>query len=69
MKALVFGTSTQPYTPPPDAPPLLQNLAVTPVALAGHPRRAAAAARLARHPSAAHRHLRLRLEADPPRLR
>ena len=33
MKALVFGTSTQPYTPPPDAPPLLQNLAVTPVAL------------------------------------
>ena len=33
MKALVFGTSTQPYTPPPDAPPLQQNLAVTPVAL------------------------------------
>jgi threonine dehydrogenase-like Zn-dependent dehydrogenase len=33
MKALVFGTTTQPYTPPPDAPPLLQNLAVTPVAL------------------------------------
>ena len=33
MRGLVFGTSTQPYTPPPDAPPLLQNLAVTPVAL------------------------------------
>ncbi|MET0902641.1 MAG: alcohol dehydrogenase catalytic domain-containing protein [Acidimicrobiales bacterium] len=33
MRGLVFGTSTQPYTPPPDAPPLLRNLAVTPVAL------------------------------------
>jgi len=33
VKALVFGVSTQPYTPPPDAPALQQNLAVTPVAL------------------------------------
>ncbi len=33
MKALVFGVATQPYSPPPDAPPLQQNLATTPVAL------------------------------------
>jgi threonine dehydrogenase-like Zn-dependent dehydrogenase len=33
MKALVFGVATQPYTPPADATPLHQNLAVTPVAL------------------------------------
>ena len=33
MKALVFGVPTQPYSPPPDAPPLQQKLAVTPVAL------------------------------------
>jgi threonine dehydrogenase-like Zn-dependent dehydrogenase len=33
MRALVFGTSTQPWTPPPDAPALARNLAVTPVAL------------------------------------
>lgn len=33
MKALVFGVDTQPFTPPPDAPPLGTHLAFTPVAL------------------------------------
>jgi threonine dehydrogenase-like Zn-dependent dehydrogenase len=33
MRALVFGTSTQPWTPPADANRLASNLAVTPVAL------------------------------------
>ena len=33
MKALVFGTSTQPFDPPPTAPALVRNLAVTPCAL------------------------------------
>jgi threonine dehydrogenase-like Zn-dependent dehydrogenase len=33
VKALVFGTSTQPWTPPPDATPLAQSLATTPCAL------------------------------------
>jgi threonine dehydrogenase-like Zn-dependent dehydrogenase len=33
VKALVFGTATQPWTPPPDATPLAQNLASTPCAL------------------------------------
>jgi threonine dehydrogenase-like Zn-dependent dehydrogenase len=33
MRALVFGTSTQPWTPPPGANRLAANLAVTPVAL------------------------------------
>ena len=33
MKALVFGTETQPFTPPPDATELGKNLALTPVAL------------------------------------
>lgn len=33
MRALVFGTDTQPWTPPPDANRLAANLAVTPVAL------------------------------------
>jgi threonine dehydrogenase-like Zn-dependent dehydrogenase len=33
MRALVFGTSTQPWTPPPGANRLARNLAVTPVAL------------------------------------
>jgi len=33
MKALVFGTDTQPFEPPPDANRLLRHLAVTPCAL------------------------------------
>src|SRR6187402_2071816 len=33
MRALVFGTTTQPWTPPPGANRLASNLAVTPVAL------------------------------------
>jgi threonine dehydrogenase-like Zn-dependent dehydrogenase len=33
MRALVFGTDTQPWTPPPGANRLAHNLAVTPVAL------------------------------------
>jgi len=33
MKALVFGTETQPFTPPPDANRLVRNLASTPCAL------------------------------------
>ena len=33
MRALVFGTSPQPWTTPPDATALARNLAVTPVAL------------------------------------
>jgi len=37
VKALVFGTSTQPWTPPPDATPLAQNLATTPCALVDLP--------------------------------
>lgn len=37
MKALVFGTATQPYDPPPGAPKLVQNLASTPCALVDVP--------------------------------
>jgi threonine dehydrogenase-like Zn-dependent dehydrogenase len=33
VKALVFGTRTQPWTPPPGSNPLAQNLATTPCAL------------------------------------
>ena len=33
MRALVFGTDTQPWTPPPDATPLAMHLASTPCAL------------------------------------
>jgi threonine dehydrogenase-like Zn-dependent dehydrogenase len=33
MKALVFGTHAEPWTPPPGANPLMRNLATTPVAL------------------------------------
>ena len=33
MKALVFGTAPQPFTPPPDANRLVQNLASTPCAV------------------------------------
>ena len=33
MRALVFGTDTQPWSPPPDATPLARNLATTPCAL------------------------------------
>ena len=33
MKALVFGTEPDGWQPPPDAPPLMQNLAVSPVGL------------------------------------
>ncbi len=37
MKALVFGTATQPYDPPPGAPKLVRNLASTPCALVDLP--------------------------------
>jgi threonine dehydrogenase-like Zn-dependent dehydrogenase len=37
VKALVFGTDTQPWTPPPDATPLARNLAATPCALVDVP--------------------------------
>ena len=37
MRALVFGTAPQPFDPPPDAPPLVQNLASTPCALVDLP--------------------------------
>jgi threonine dehydrogenase-like Zn-dependent dehydrogenase len=33
MRALVYGTSTQPFDPPPAAPALVRNLAATPCAL------------------------------------
>jgi threonine dehydrogenase-like Zn-dependent dehydrogenase len=33
VRALVFGTEPEAWEPPPDAPPLARNLAVTPVAL------------------------------------
>ena len=33
MKALVFGTEPDGWKPPPDAPPLMQNLSVSPVGL------------------------------------
>ena len=37
MKALVFGTATQPFEPPPGAPKLVRNLASTPCALVDLP--------------------------------
>lgn len=33
MKALVFGTAPQPFSPPPNAPKLVQNIATTPCSL------------------------------------
>ena len=68
MQALVFGTSPQPFTPPPGANRLVQNLASTPCALIDVPT-PAAAPRLVRDPAAAHRHLRLGLEAGADGLR
>jgi threonine dehydrogenase-like Zn-dependent dehydrogenase len=37
MRALVFGTATQPFEPPPGAPQLVRNLASTPCALVDLP--------------------------------
>ena len=63
MKALVFGTQPEPWTPPAGASALRPATSAHARGAARGARRAAAAARLGGHPAPAHRHLRLRLQA------
>ena len=69
MRALVFGATPEPWTPPPDADRLAAQPGQHTGGAARHRRRPPAAPRLVRHPPAAHRHLRVGLQADPARLR
>ena len=69
MKALVFGVTPDPYEAPAGGNKLLENLAVTPVALQDidEPRPSRPDWVVTR--PLPHRHLRLGLQADPARLR